>query len=93
MPVPADYDGDGTADLAVYHKAMGDWYILYASGVQRRFNWGWSATDAAPGDYDGDARADLTVYDQATGRWFIRQSRDRLGVILPFGWSGAAPVR
>jgi hypothetical protein len=31
VPAPADYDGDGKADLAVYRKATGQWLILPSS--------------------------------------------------------------
>jgi hypothetical protein len=27
-PVPADYDGDGSADLAVWRPATSIWYLL-----------------------------------------------------------------
>ena len=32
-PVPADYDGDGTADLAVWNSAKGTWKIRRADGT------------------------------------------------------------
>ena len=30
-PVPGDYDGDGKADIAVYHGATGLWYVRQSS--------------------------------------------------------------
>ena len=29
--MPADYDGDGQADVAVFHPATGAWYVLRSS--------------------------------------------------------------
>ena len=34
-PVPADYDGDGTADLAVWNGRTGNWTIRQANGTPR----------------------------------------------------------
>jgi hypothetical protein len=28
VPVPADYDGDGRADLAVYRRTTGEWFVF-----------------------------------------------------------------
>jgi hypothetical protein len=30
IPVPGDYDGDGSLDLAVFRPAEGRWYVLTA---------------------------------------------------------------
>jgi hypothetical protein len=31
LPAPADYDGDGKADLAVFRPSQGFWYLLRTS--------------------------------------------------------------
>ena len=39
-PVPADYDGDGRADVAVYRPSDGIWYLLHSTAGFAGFRWG-----------------------------------------------------
>ena len=93
VPVPGDYDGDGAADIAVFHRETGNWYLLCSTAGIRIEEWGWSATAPVPADYNGDGVADILVYHQAAGDWYVLGSEPGLPLgIVPFGWSAARPV-
>jgi hypothetical protein len=64
VPVPADYDGDGLIDVAVYRPASGVWWVKLSGsgGVTQTTRWGEGGDVPLPGDYDGDGQTDFAVY-------------------------------
>ena len=87
-----DFDGDGKADLAVYHAAAGNWYIKESStGNRRVVQWGWSSALPVPGDYDGDGLTDVAVYHPSSGNWFMACSAAG-NRTAQWGWGSAVPV-
>jgi hypothetical protein len=83
IPVPADYDGDGAAELAFFRPSTGRWHISGRESVK----FGEPGDIPVPGDYDGDGRTDLAVFRPSTGRWYLsgRQS-------VAFGQRGDVPL-
>jgi hypothetical protein len=88
---PADYDGDGKLDVAVFRRATGVWYIIESStGNPRYENWGAPGDAPQVGDFDGDGKADLCAVRNQGGQlfWYIRNSSN--GQMQVFQWGLAA---
>ncbi len=83
IPVPADYDGDGIADLAVWNAKTAEWNI----GNGQRIIHGWEASLPVPADYDGDGAAEIAVWRFQNNTWYIRDIGN-----VPFGQEGDVPV-
>jgi hypothetical protein len=83
--MPADYDGDGACDIAVFEPETATWQILLSGGGFNRVlaslaypqagqsrQWGLPGDVPLAGDLDGDSCADLLVVREVAGEllWF-----------------------
>jgi hypothetical protein len=98
FPCPADYDGDGKADLAMKvndgrwlldfaRNGFGSWDLQVSSHSLPAVD---KSSQPAPADYDGDGKADIAIKDDLTGEWCIDYAHNGFGswdLKLPYGGS------
>jgi len=104
--VPGDYNGDGTADAAVYTPMThpGDvstatanegWWRIKGVGQFRYV--GLQGDIPVPMDYDGDGKVDAAFYRPSDGKWRIRPTGTPdtgpvTNIVVAFGTSTDIPV-
>ncbi|MEP7075845.1 MAG: VCBS repeat-containing protein, partial [Acidobacteriota bacterium] len=72
VTLPADFDGDGKADVAIWRPETGNWYVLESgSGSVMSASWGASGDIPQARDFNGNGRADFAVWRPSTGDWFV----------------------
>jgi hypothetical protein len=88
---PADFDGDGKTDVALFRPLTGEWFLRYSRdnsfGVTR---FGESGDRITPGDFNGDRATDYAVFRPSESNWYINTG-SRF-IVQRWGESGDIPV-
>ncbi len=88
---PADFDGDGIPDTAIFRD--GTWWIYRSSDrTVTTTQFGTSGDLPVPADQDGDGKADLCIFRPSTGTFWRLNSSNSQIVVTQFGSNGDIPM-
>lgn len=97
LPVVADFDGNGSTDIAVYRKSDGTYWVMDA---MRFGSTGWITSGQIPSafrsgrdvfvaaDFDGDHRIGIGIWNDTSGVWSVLQSSSKTWRRQQFGLQG-----
>lgn len=87
-----DFDGDGKADIAVFHRPTRTMFVNGSTNGTMVRQWDREGLLPAPADYDGDGVTDWAVFDPETGQWQISGTPTGEVRQVAFGWWGSIPL-
>ncbi len=77
----ADFTGDRRADVAIYDRRTGGWWVGRSTGAgfaiepwASHFGTRPDVEDVFVGDFTGDGRADVAIHDRVSGDWWVGRS-------------------
>ncbi len=100
IPAPADYDGVGRDEFAVYRPSTAEFFVLNTPSVFNVATWslrtyrmnlpGGPSTADQPvaQDYDGNGKADFAVYRPGNATFYVVHNTTGLQDAIQFGASG-----
>jgi Subtilase family/FG-GAP-like repeat/Peptidase inhibitor I9 len=89
----SDFDGDASADIAIFRPDGGIWQIINSSNNSTTLQqWGMNGDKPVPGDYDGDGKTDFAVFRPSDRVWYIIFSSTGLTAGPQWGLSEDKPV-
>ena len=92
VPVPADYNGDRKADIAVYSPSNGNWKVKGIGTSPTLVQFRGNTDKPIPADFTGDGKADMALYSPETREWYVIRSENQTNYSIQFGASGDIPA-